>query len=84
MLCIGRAPLASQSDHLHEMKLRSRIESDAMKRLYTLCLCTIAAMGSLFVIFNPIAVSAETSQNDMAEQAQITTLVTMAIPPYKW
>lgn len=66
------------------MKLHSRIESDAMKRLYTLFVCTVAATGALLVILNPVAVSAETSQNEIVEQAQLNTLVTMAIPPYKW
>ena len=55
-----------------------------MKRLYTLFICTIATIGALFVILNPITVSAETSQNAIVEQAQINTLVAMAIPPYKW
>ncbi|WP_353155070.1 hypothetical protein [Herminiimonas fonticola] len=55
-----------------------------MKRLYTLFVCTVAATGALLVMLNPVAVSAETSQNEIVEQAQLNTLVTMAIPPYKW
>ena len=55
-----------------------------MKLLYTLLVCAITAMGGLFIALNPLAVSAENSEEHFVEQPQISALVTMAIPPYKW
>lgn len=56
-----------------------------MKRHYTsLFLCAVTAIVGLFVVLNSTAVSAETSTPHFVQQEQITTLVSMAIPPYKW
>lgn len=56
-----------------------------MKRHYTsLFLCAVTAIGGLFVVLKATDVSAETSTPHFVQQEQINTLVTMAIPPYKW
>jgi hypothetical protein len=71
-------------DHFAEMNCTFRIESDAMKLHYTLFVFAIIVIGGLFIILNPLAVSAENSKDHFVEQPQISALVTMAIPPYKW
>ncbi|MDO8304168.1 hypothetical protein [Herminiimonas sp.] len=55
-----------------------------MKLHYTLFVFAITVIGGLFIILNPLAVSAENSKAHFVEQPQISALVTMAIPPYKW
>lgn len=55
-----------------------------MKLHYTLFVFAITVIGGLFIILNPLAVSAENSKDHFVGQPQISTLVTMAIPPYKW
>ncbi len=44
----------------------------------------VAAIGALTIALNPLLVSAEASPVHFSEQPQISTLVTIAIPPYKW
>ncbi len=56
-----------------------------MKRHFiSLTICAVTAISSLFIVFNPAAVSAETKAENSLSQAQLNPLVTMAIPPYKW
>ncbi len=56
-----------------------------MKRYFiSLFIFAITAVGGLFIVFNPVAVSAETNAEKFIGQTQVNTLVTMAIPPYKW
>ena len=73
------------SDHFLEMISIFRIESDIMKRQFiSLFICAITAVGGLFIAFNPAVVSAETNEKNFVGQAEVNTLVAMAIPPYKW
>lgn len=56
-----------------------------MKRHFiSLFICAITAVGGLFIVFNPAAVSAETNTEKFVAQTEVNALVTMAIPPYKW
>ncbi|MES2026574.1 MAG: hypothetical protein V4448_13570 [Pseudomonadota bacterium] len=56
-----------------------------MRKLhYTLLICAITVIGGLFIIAHPIRAAAESSPDQFIEQTQISALVTMAIPPYKW
>ncbi|MDQ7969867.1 MAG: hypothetical protein REI95_09510 [Oxalicibacterium faecigallinarum] len=43
-----------------------------------------AVAGIIFFAVQPATVSAEASSVHFAQQPQINTLVTIAIPPYKW
>jgi hypothetical protein len=61
-----------------------RIESDIMKRHFISLLCAITAIGGLFIAINPAIVSAENRAQKFVDQTEVSTLVTMAIPPYKW
>jgi hypothetical protein len=56
-----------------------------MKRHFiSLFICAITVVGALFIVLNPAMVSAETNVETFGNQTQVNTLVTMAIPPYKW
>jgi hypothetical protein len=56
-----------------------------MKRHFiSLFVCAVTVAGGLFIVLNPAAVSAETSAEKFVAQTEVNTLVTMAIPPYKW
>lgn len=55
-----------------------------MKRHFISLLCAITAIGGLFIALNPAVVSAENNAQKFVGQTEVNTLVTMAIPPYKW
>lgn len=56
-----------------------------MKHHYiSLFICAVTAIGGVLIVLSPPLVLAETATHYFVEQAQINTLVTMAIPPYKW
>jgi hypothetical protein len=55
-----------------------------MKRHFISLLCAITAIGGLFIALNPAAVSAENQAQKLVDRTEVSSLVTMAIPPYKW
>lgn len=55
-----------------------------MKLQYAFFISAWTALSILFVIANPTLVSAENTNNHFASQPQISALVSLAIPPYKW
>ncbi|HEV7855724.1 MAG TPA: hypothetical protein VGO72_02075 [Herminiimonas sp.] len=55
-----------------------------MKLYYAMLVCAGSAALTVFLALHPTQVSAESNPVPVVEHAQISELVTMAMPPYKW
>lgn len=55
-----------------------------MKFRYAFFVCAWTVLSTMFVMFNPTLVSAENKSDYLTSQPQISALVSLVVPPYKW